>query len=133
VNCGKRRKTRSSNGVPTRSRWRLAGACAMWARPSSSTMVTGLTAWAKPYKPLQSAEMMGARAHGPLTQGDFLRRLGIEKRAATLKTNAAAAKAAEIDQAVIRLTEAKQGAMGELFKVISIADPKLGALPGFEA
>jgi NADH dehydrogenase [ubiquinone] 1 alpha subcomplex assembly factor 7 len=30
----------------------------------------------------QSAEMMGARAHGPLTQGDFLRRLGIEKRAA---------------------------------------------------
>ena len=81
----------------------------------------------------QSAEMMGARAHGPLTQGDFLRRLGIEKRAATLKTNAAAAKAAEIDQAVIRLTEAKQGAMGELFKVVAIADPKLGALPGFEA
>jgi SAM-dependent MidA family methyltransferase len=31
VNCGKRRKTRSSNGVPTRSRWRSAGACAMRA------------------------------------------------------------------------------------------------------
>jgi SAM-dependent MidA family methyltransferase len=80
----------------------------------------------------QSAEMMGARAHGPLTQGDFLRRLGIEKRAATLKA-ASPAKAAEIDQAVTRLTEAKPGAMGEMFKVVAIADPKLGALPGFEA
>ncbi len=80
----------------------------------------------------QSAEMMGARAHGPLTQGEFLRRLGIEKRAATLKANAAPAKAAEIDQAVIRLTEAKPGAMGELFKVVAIADPKLGVIPGFE-
>jgi NADH dehydrogenase [ubiquinone] 1 alpha subcomplex assembly factor 7 len=81
----------------------------------------------------QSAEMIGARAHGPLTQGDFLRRLGIEKRAATLKANAAPAKAAEIDQALTRLTEAKPGTMGELFKVIAIADPKLGTLPGFEA
>ncbi len=81
----------------------------------------------------QSAEMMGARAHGPLTQGEFLRRLGIEKRAATLKASAAPAEAAEVDHAVTRLTEAKPGAMGELFKVVAIANPKLGALPGFGA
>lgn len=81
----------------------------------------------------QSAEMTGARALGPLSQGDFLRRLGIEKRAATLKGNAAPAKAAEIDQALSRLTGADPGTMGELFKVMAIADPKLGTLPGFEA
>ena len=81
----------------------------------------------------QSAEMMGARAHGPVTQGEFLRRLGIEKRAATLKANAAPAKAAETDHALTRLTGTDPGTMGELFKVIAIADPKLRTLPGFEA
>ena len=30
-------------------------------------------------------DTMGARVHGPITQAQFLRRLGIEKRAATLK------------------------------------------------
>jgi NADH dehydrogenase [ubiquinone] 1 alpha subcomplex assembly factor 7 len=81
----------------------------------------------------QSAEMIGARAHGPLTQGEFLRRLGIEKRAATLKAHAVPAKAAEIDHALTRLTGNNPGTMGELFKVIAVADPKLGPLPGFEA
>ena len=81
----------------------------------------------------QSAEMMGARAHGPFTQGEFLRRLGIDKRAATLKSSAAPAKAAEVDHAVARLTEAGPEGMGELFKVVAIADPKLGPLPGFGA
>jgi len=81
----------------------------------------------------QSAEMMGARAHGPVTQGDFLRRLGIEKRAATLKANAAPAKAAEIDHALTRLTGTSPGTMGELFKALAVADPKLDTLPGFEA
>jgi NADH dehydrogenase [ubiquinone] 1 alpha subcomplex assembly factor 7 len=81
----------------------------------------------------QNAEMMGARALGPVTQGEFLRRLGIEKRAATLTANAAPAQAAEIDHALTRLTGTNPGTMGELFKVIAIADPKLGVLPGFEA
>jgi len=81
----------------------------------------------------QNAEMIGAKALGPLTQADFLRRLGIEKRAATLKANALPAKAAEIDQALTRLTGTTPGTMGELFKVVAIADPKLGTLPGFEA
>ena len=41
-----------------------------------------------------------ARAHGPVTQGAFLRRLGIEPRAARLKANATRAAAAEIDVAL---------------------------------
>ena len=30
---------------------------------------------------MRAAEDLGARVHGPVTQGDFLKRLGIETRA----------------------------------------------------
>jgi NADH dehydrogenase [ubiquinone] 1 alpha subcomplex assembly factor 7 len=80
----------------------------------------------------QSAEVMGGRIHGPIAQRDFLRRLGIDKRASTLKASALPEKAAEIDQALSRLTASGPGGMGELFKALAIADPKLGPLPGFE-
>src|SRR6202000_540948 len=32
----------------------------------------------------RAAEDLGARVHGPVTQGEFLKRIGIEQRAATL-------------------------------------------------
>ena len=32
----------------------------------------------------RAAEDLGARVHGPVTQGEFLKRLGIETRAVTL-------------------------------------------------
>ena len=48
----------------------------------------------------QSAESMGARIHGPISQRDLLRRLGIDKRAAALKAHAPYSKATEIDQAL---------------------------------
>jgi len=67
----------------------------------------------------------------PLTQGDFLRRLGIDQRAARLKSKATPQQAADIDSALARLTAPDQ--MGELFKVLAIADPKLGAVPGFDS
>lgn len=76
------------------------------------------------------ARRNGAATHGPITQGIFLRRLGIEQRAARLKQNATPQQAADIDTALTRLTAGDQ--MGELFKVLAIADPKLGALPGFD-
>jgi NADH dehydrogenase [ubiquinone] 1 alpha subcomplex assembly factor 7 len=81
----------------------------------------------------QSAEVIGPRVHGPISQRDFLRRLGIDKRAAALKARAPRDKAIEVDQALSRLTAAGPRGMGELFKVLAIADPKLGPLPGFEA
>jgi len=80
----------------------------------------------------ESAEIIGARIHGPVSQRDFLHRLGIDKRAAALKARASTEKAAEIDQALSRLTAAGPGGMGELFKALAIADPRLGPLPGFE-
>jgi NADH dehydrogenase [ubiquinone] 1 alpha subcomplex assembly factor 7 len=80
----------------------------------------------------QSAECIGARVHGAISQRDFLLRLGIAQRAETLKANAQRDKAADIESALSRLiAEGAQG-MGELFKAMAIAAPKLGALPGFE-
>jgi len=78
----------------------------------------------------RAAARWGARVHGPVTQREFLTRLGIETRAAMLKT-ATPARAAEIDAALARLTEGGPRGMGELFKVVALAEPKLGALPGF--
>jgi NADH dehydrogenase [ubiquinone] 1 alpha subcomplex assembly factor 7 len=80
----------------------------------------------------QSAEIIGASVQGPVAQRDFLNRLGIDKRAAVLKARAPREKVAEIDQALSRLTAAGPRGMGELFKALAIADPKLGPLPGFE-
>jgi NADH dehydrogenase [ubiquinone] 1 alpha subcomplex assembly factor 7 len=80
----------------------------------------------------QRAESIGARVHGPVAQRDWLRRLGIDQRAAALKSHAPYGKALEIDQTLSRLTAGGARGMGELCKVIAIADPKLDPLPGFE-
>ena len=76
------------------------------------------------------AQRQGAAVQGPVPQGEFLRRLGIAQRAARLKKNATPQQASDIDAALARLTATDQ--MGELFKVLAIADPKLGQLPGFD-
>lgn len=80
----------------------------------------------------QAAETMGARIHGPLPQGEFLRRLGIAERAAALLAQATRPQAIEIETALGRLTRENTGSMGGLFKAIALTDPKLGVLPGFE-
>ena len=78
----------------------------------------------------RAAEDLGARVHGPVTQGDFLKRLGIETRAATLKAKATPELSADIDSALKRLTEAGRGGMGSMFKVIGISQPDLVSLAG---
>jgi SAM-dependent MidA family methyltransferase len=80
----------------------------------------------------QSAESIGGQIHGPILQRELLYRLGIENRAAALKAGAGRDKALEIDMALSRLTASGAQGMGELFKALAIADPKLGPLPGFE-
>lgn len=79
-----------------------------------------------------SARAAGARVHGPIPQGEFLKRLGIELRAEKLKRQASPEQAAEIDASLARLTQGGEG-MGELFKALAIAHPELGVLPGFES
>ena len=80
---------------------------------------------------VRAVEAMGVASFGPLDQSQFLRRLGIEQRAASLKTKAA--NSADIDQALARLIGHDRTAMGELFKVVAFAHPSIGAPPGFEA
>jgi NADH dehydrogenase [ubiquinone] 1 alpha subcomplex assembly factor 7 len=72
----------------------------------------------------------GARVHGPVPQGVFLRRLGAEVRAAALK-RAAPERASEIESAVARLLGPGPAGMGELFKVIAFSHAALDVLPGF--
>lgn len=88
-----------------------------------------------------AGESIGTRAHGPVTQGQFLRRLGIQARADSLKAKAPH-RTDEIDSAVRRLTGDDAGphgaasgigaGMGTLFKVMALSDRKLSSLPGFE-
>jgi NADH dehydrogenase [ubiquinone] 1 alpha subcomplex assembly factor 7 len=103
-----------------------------YANPLVAPGLVDLTAHVDFQALAQAAESIGARIHGPLQQGEFLRRLGIHSRAAALKKNASPEKAGEIDGAVDRLTGSGARKMGVLFKVIGIADPKLGPLPGLE-
>jgi SAM-dependent MidA family methyltransferase len=79
----------------------------------------------------RSAATAGARVHGPVTQGEFLRRLGIAERAAQLSAKATAKQAAGIEAALARLTASGPTGMGELFKAIAFSDPNIGTLPGF--
>jgi SAM-dependent MidA family methyltransferase len=80
----------------------------------------------------QAAEGMRARVHGPLAQGEFLRRLGIEQRAAALKAGAPPEYAVTIEAALARLTQEDRTGMGRLIKVMALASPTIDTLPGFE-
>jgi NADH dehydrogenase [ubiquinone] 1 alpha subcomplex assembly factor 7 len=71
------------------------------------------------------------RAWGPVPQGVFLARLGIEARAAVLKARADRATAATIEAALIRLTAPT--AMGTLFKVLALTATDWPAPAGFES
>jgi SAM-dependent MidA family methyltransferase len=81
----------------------------------------------------RAAESMRARVHGPIEQGEFLRRLGIEQRAAALKTGAPHDQAVAIQSALVRLTSTETTGMGRMIKVLGLSAPKLGPLPGFES
>jgi NADH dehydrogenase [ubiquinone] 1 alpha subcomplex assembly factor 7 len=80
----------------------------------------------------RAVESMGALSFGPREQADFLRRLGIETRAAALKAQALPAAAADIDTSLARLTGHGRTGMGMLFKVAAYAHANLGTPPGFE-
>jgi SAM-dependent MidA family methyltransferase len=101
-----------------------------YAAPLAEPGLADLTAHVDFAALARAAQRSGARVHGPVAQGAFLRRLGIEPRAARLKTSATEEQAVDIDTALRRLVDADQ--MGTLFKVLAIADPKLPAVPGFD-
>jgi NADH dehydrogenase [ubiquinone] 1 alpha subcomplex assembly factor 7 len=79
----------------------------------------------------RGAEDLGARVHGPVTQGEFLKRIGIETRAVTLMAKATPEVSEDISGALKRLTDSGRGGMGSMFKVLAISEPQLILLAGF--
>jgi NADH dehydrogenase [ubiquinone] 1 alpha subcomplex assembly factor 7 len=79
----------------------------------------------------RAAEDLNARVHGPVSQGEFLKALGIEQRAATLMAKTTPEVSEDISGALKRLTESGRGGMGSMFKVVAISDPALETLAGF--
>ena len=82
---------------------------------------------------VRAAENIGARVHGPVPQGDFLRRLGIETRAVSLMAKASPEISEDIAGAMRRLVEGGPGGMGQMFKVLAVSEPNLTTLAGFAA
>ena len=79
----------------------------------------------------RAAEDVGACVHGPVTQGEFLQRPGIDARANSLMANASEEVADGIKTAKTRLIGGGRGGMGAMFKVLAISDPSLPMLVGF--
>jgi NADH dehydrogenase [ubiquinone] 1 alpha subcomplex assembly factor 7 len=92
-----------------------------YADPLAAPGELDLTAHVDFERLMQDAREGGAVAFGPLEQGDFLRRLGIEHRAAKLKADASPAVAVDIDAALARLTGSGPSQMGALFKAAAFA------------
>jgi NADH dehydrogenase [ubiquinone] 1 alpha subcomplex assembly factor 7 len=78
----------------------------------------------------RAAEDVGARVHGPVTQGEFLKRLGIETRAVTLMGKTTPEVSADISAALKRLTDSGRGGMGSMFKVLAVTEPNIIAVAG---
>ncbi|MEE8172116.1 MAG: SAM-dependent methyltransferase [Alphaproteobacteria bacterium] len=68
--------------------------------------------------------------HGPVRQGEFLRRIGIEARAAALQRSATSEQAHQIDTALHRLLDTRQ--MGDLFKALALTQVGAPVPAGFE-
>jgi len=80
---------------------------------------------------VRAAEDLGARVHGPVPQGDFLKRLGIETRAVTLMAKATPEVSEDISGALQRLVGGGRGGMGSMFKVLAVCAPRLADVVGF--
>jgi SAM-dependent MidA family methyltransferase len=82
---------------------------------------------------IRQASAEGLHAHGPLQQGEFLRRVGIEARADRLKAVATPEQRDAIEAALSRLAGSRAGEMGALFKVLGVSSPEISTLPGFDS
>jgi SAM-dependent MidA family methyltransferase len=103
-----------------------------YANPLSAPGSIDLTAHVDFQAMGNAIEAMGTNGFGPITQSQFLRRLGIVTRAASLKAKAADAATANIDSELRRLISEGEAGMGALFKAAAYAHPSLGVPPGFE-
>jgi NADH dehydrogenase [ubiquinone] 1 alpha subcomplex assembly factor 7 len=75
------------------------------------------------------ARATGLSTFGPVGQDDFLRRLGIARRAQVLKARATLSQRDAIDAALARLIDRDQ--MGRLFRVLAVGETPSSEPPGF--
>jgi NADH dehydrogenase [ubiquinone] 1 alpha subcomplex assembly factor 7 len=99
------------------------------ASPLDRPGETDLSAWVDFAAVADAARGAGAHIFGPVSQRDFLRSLGIEHRAETLRRHATAEQGAAIDAALARLIAPDQ--MGSLFRVLAVGDDSNSAPAGF--
>ena len=106
-----------------------------YADPLTAPGTIDLTAHVDFQALAQAVEAMGVQSFGPIEQSEFLRKLGIENRAETLRARAKieGASGSEVDAALARLIGRGGSAMGALFKVAAYAHPSVGVPPGFES
>ncbi|OAN50655.1 methyltransferase [Paramagnetospirillum marisnigri] len=78
----------------------------------------------------EAAGSVGAKVHGPVSQGRWLLRLGIEERLSMLTQGANPAQAADLAGRARRLIDPAE--MGTLFQVLALAGPFLPVPPGLE-
>ncbi len=99
------------------------------ARPGEADLTTHVDFGAL----ARAARATGAATHGPIAQGAFLKRLGVDQRAATLMRGATEAQARDIESARERLTSARAPTdMGALFKCLAVTRAGAPVPPGFE-
>ncbi|MBI3444963.1 MAG: SAM-dependent methyltransferase [Magnetospirillum sp.] len=82
------------------------------------------------FQALAEAALGPAKVHGPVSQGRFLMRLGLEERALMLMKGATHDQAAELARGARRLID--PGEMGTLFQVMAFSHPLLPTPPGLE-
>jgi NADH dehydrogenase [ubiquinone] 1 alpha subcomplex assembly factor 7 len=103
-----------------------------FADPLQSAGLSDVTAHVDFEALARAAESLGARVHGPVPQGEFLKRLGIETRAVTLMAKASHEVSEDISSALKRLVGGGRGGMGSMFKVLAVSEPRLTSLAGFQ-
>ncbi len=102
-----------------------------YADPLGAPGLVDLTAHVDFQALAQTAKGVGVFTHGPVTQAEFLRRLGIEQRAAALKASAPDEYVEAIVAELHRLTNEERTGMGGLIKALALTSPNVEALPGF--
>ncbi len=78
-----------------------------------------------------AARGAGARVCGPVSQGEFLRALGIETRLRQLQAKASPEAGMRLERGVHRLIDGAE--MGTLFKVLALMHPDMPTPAGFPA
>ncbi len=98
--------------------------------PLAAPGTADLTAWVDFDRIARLARNAGLDVYGIARQGDFLKGLGIETRAAALSRGQDKAGQGRIARQLHRLTAREE--MGDLFKVIALSSPGLPPAPGLE-